>query len=162
MTRVYLGLGSNLGSSVENLRSARTAIANELRICEIAFSSFYQSPPMAGMNQPDYINAVMAIETDLPATELLATMQKIENQHGRIRSQHWGARTLDIDILLFGDEILDLPDLKIPHYGMAERAFVLQPLFEIAPNLEIPTLGNITKLVARCPLNGLERLTDAK
>lgn len=162
MTCIYLGLGSNLDSPLENLRSARAAIAGETRICEIAFSNFYQSPPMAGMNQPDYINAVMAIETDLTALELLATMQKIENQHGRIRSQRWGARTLDIDILLFGDEILDLPDLKIPHYGMAERAFVLQPLFEIAPDLEIPTLGNIAKLVARCPLNGLERVADAK
>jgi 2-amino-4-hydroxy-6-hydroxymethyldihydropteridine diphosphokinase len=162
MTCIYLGLGSNLDSPLENLRSARAAIADETRICEIAFSNFYQSPPMAGMNQPDYINAVMAIETDLTALELLATMQKIENQHGRIRSQRWGARTLDIDILLFGDEILDLPDLKIPHYGMAERAFVLQPLFEIAPDLEIPTLGNIAELVARCPLNGLERVADAK
>lgn len=162
MTRVYLGLGSNLDAPLENLRSARKAISNESRICEIAFSSFYQSPPMAGMNQPDYINAVMAIETDLPALELLETMQKIENQHGRIRSQRWGARTLDIDILLFGDEILDLPDLKIPHYGMAERAFVLQPLFEIAPNLEIPTLGKLSDLVARCLLNGLECLSDVK
>lgn len=162
MTRVYLGLGSNLDAPLGNLRSARKAISNEPRICEIAFSSFYQSPPMAGMNQPDYINAVMAIETDLPALELLATMQKIENQHGRIRSQRWGARTLDIDILLFGDEILDLPDLKIPHYGIAERAFVLQPLFEIAPDLEIPTLGKLSDLVARCPLNGLERLSDVK
>lgn len=162
MTRVYLGLGSNLDSPLENLRSARETIANEPRINEIAFSSFYQSPPMAGMNQPDYINAVMAVETDLLALELLATMQKIENQHGRIRSQRWGARTLDIDILLFGEEIFDFPDLKIPHYGMAERAFVLQPLFEIVPNLEIPILGKLAELVTRCPLNGLERLTDVK
>lgn len=162
MTRVYLGLGSNLDSPIENLRSARATIANEPHIEEIAFSSFYQSPPMAGMNQPDYINAVMAVETDLSALELLATMQKIENQHGRIRSQRWGARTLDIDILLFGEEIVDLPDLKIPHYGMAERAFVLQPLFEIASDLEIPILGKLTELVAHCPLNDLERLADAK
>lgn len=162
MTLVYLGLGSNLDSPIEQLRSARSAIANTARISEIVFSSFYQSPPMARMNQPDYINAVMAIETDLPATELLATMQKIENQHGRIRSEHWGARTLDIDILLFGNEILDLPDLKIPHYGIAERAFVLQPLFEIAPDLEIPMLGKLPELVTRCPLNSLERLNNAK
>lgn len=162
MTRVYLGLGSNLDSPLENLRSARVAIANEPRIDEISFSSFYQSPPMADMNQPDYINAVMAVETDFPAPELLATMQKIESQHGRIRSQRWGARTLDIDILLFGEEIVDLPDLKIPHYGMAERAFVLQPLFEIAPDLKIPLLGKLAELVAHCPLNGLERLIDAK
>ena len=162
MTCVYLGLGSNLDTPLENLCSARAAISNTPRISEIAFSSFYQSPPMAGMNQPDYLNAVMAIETDLSALELLATMQKIENEHGRIRSQHWGARTLDIDILLFGDEILDLPDLKIPHYGMAERAFVLQPLFEIAPDLEIPSLGKLADLVEKCPLNGLERLKNAK
>ena len=162
MTRVYLGLGSNLDAPLENLRSARKTISNEPRIREIAFSSFYQSPPMAGMNQPDYINAVMAIETDLPALELLATMQKIENEHGRIRSERWGARTLDIDILLFGDEILDLPDLKIPHYGMAERAFVLQPLFEIAPDLVIPNLGKLADLVTNCLSNNLERLNDVK
>jgi 2-amino-4-hydroxy-6-hydroxymethyldihydropteridine diphosphokinase len=92
--------------------------------------------------------------------ELLAATQNVENEHGRIRSERWGARTLDIDILLYGDEILNLPDLIVPHYGMAERAFVLNPLFEITPDLDIPKHGKLADLVARCPLDGLERLPD--
>jgi len=159
--KIYLGLGSNLDAPIEQLRAARAAVVNVSGILEIAFSSLYRSPPMGSQNQPDYVNAVMAIETDLLPLELLATTQTIENEHGRIRQERWGARTLDIDILLFGDEVLNFPELCVPHYGMTERAFVLQPLFEIAPDLDIPTHGKIGDLVARCSLDGLERLADA-
>lgn len=158
--QVYLGLGSNLESPAEQLRAARTTIATESGISEISFSSLYRSPPMGGIQQPDYVNAVMEIETDFSPLKLLTVMQAIENEHGRVRSERWGARTLDIDILLFGDKVLNFPDLVVPHYGMAERAFVLYPLFEIAPNLEIPTHGKLADLVSRCPLDGLERLSD--
>jgi 2-amino-4-hydroxy-6-hydroxymethyldihydropteridine diphosphokinase len=116
---------------------------------------------MGSQAQPDYVNAVMAIETDLSPLKLLATTQQVENEHGRVRHERWGARTLDIDILLFGDEVLNLPDLIVPHYGMAERAFVLYPLAEIAPDLDLPKYGKLADLVARCPLDGLERLSDA-
>lgn len=160
--QIYLGLGSNLESPVEQLRAARAAIANVSGISEISFSSLYRSPPMGGKQQPDYVNAVMAIETELAPLELLAVMQAIENEHGRVRSERWGARTLDIDILLFGDEVLNLPALIVPHYGMAERAFVLYPLFEIAPDLEIPTHGKLADLVSRCPVDGLERLPNVE
>jgi 2-amino-4-hydroxy-6-hydroxymethyldihydropteridine diphosphokinase len=159
--KIYLGLGSNLDAPIEQLHAARAAIANVSGISEIAFSSLYRSPPMGSQNQPDYVNAVMAIETDLPPLELLVTTQMIENEHGRIRTERWGARTLDIDILLFGDEVLNFTDLIVPHYGMTERAFVLQPLFEIAPDLDIPIHGKLADLVARCPLDGLERLANA-
>ncbi|MDD5227883.1 MAG: 2-amino-4-hydroxy-6-hydroxymethyldihydropteridine diphosphokinase [Methylococcales bacterium] len=159
--RVYLGLGSNLETPIDQLRAARIAISNVNGISEIAFSSLYRSPSMGSKDQPDYINAVMAIETDLSPLELLAAMQCVENEQGRIRTEHWGARTLDIDILLFGNEVLNLPNLIVPHYGMAERAFVLYPLAEIAPGLDIPSHGKLVELVARCPLDGLERLTDA-
>ncbi len=158
--QIYLGLGSNLESPVEQLRAARAAIANMSGISETGFSSLYRSPPMGGKEQPDYVNAVMAIETKLSPLELLTVTQTIENEHGRIRSERWGARTLDIDILLFGDEVLNLPDLIVPHYGMVERAFVLYPLFEIAPDLEIPTHGKLADLVSRCPVDGLECLSD--
>jgi 2-amino-4-hydroxy-6-hydroxymethyldihydropteridine diphosphokinase len=157
---VYLGLGSNLETPMEQLRAARLAILNVDGISETAFSSLYRSPPMGSQNQPDYVNAVMAIETDLLPLELLATTQQIENEHGRIRKERWGARTLDIDILLFGDDVLNFPELIVPHYGMSERAFVLYPLFEISPDLEIPTHCKLADLVARCPLDGLERLSD--
>ena len=156
--QVYLGLGSNLENPIEQLRAARTAIANVNGISEINFSSLYRSPPMGGKQQPDYVNAVMAIETELSPLELLTVTQTIENEQGRVRSERWGARTLDIDILLFGDDVLNFPDLIVPHYGMTERAFVLYPLFEIAPDLEIPTHGKLADLVSRCPLDGLERL----
>ena len=158
--QVYLGFGSNLDTPIEQLRAARLAISSVKGISEVAFSSLYRSPPMGSQNQPDYVNAVMAIETNLSPLELLATTQRIENEHGRVRTERWGARTLDIDILLFGDEILDLPDLIVPHYGMSERAFVLYPLFEIAPDLVIPKYGKLAALVTCCPLNGLERLSD--
>lgn len=157
--RVFLGLGSNLEAPIEQLQTARNTLANTKRISEIIFSSLYQSPPMDLQNQPDYINAVMEIETDLSPLELLAITQAVENEQGRIRKERWGARTLDIDILLFGDEIVDLPNLIIPHYGMTQRAFVLCPLFEIAPDLTIPTYGKLADLVSNCPLEGLERLT---
>lgn len=157
--RVFLGLGSNLEAPIEQLQKARNTLANTKRISEITFSSLYQSPPMDLQNQPDYINAVMEIETDLSPLELLAITQAVENEQGRIRKERWGARTLDIDILLFGDEIVDLPNLIIPHYGMTQRAFVLCPLFEIAPDLTIPTYGKLADLVSNCPLEGLERLT---
>jgi 2-amino-4-hydroxy-6-hydroxymethyldihydropteridine diphosphokinase len=156
--RVFLGLGSNLDTPIEQLREARLAISNVKGISEIAFSSLYRSPPMGSQNQPDYVNAVMAIETDLLPLELLAAMQAIENEQGRIRKERWGARTLDIDILLFGDDILDLPNLIVPHYGMTERAFVLYPLFEIAPDLDIPTHWKLADLVGNCALDGLVRL----
>ena len=158
---IYLGLGSNLETPIEQLRAARRTIAKANGISEVAFSSLYRSPPMGSQNQPDYVNAVMAIETDLLPLELLATTQAIENEHGRIQKERWGARTLDIDILLFGDEVLDLPDLVVPHYGMAERAFVLYPLAEIALDLNIPKHGKLLDLIINCPLDGLEQLSDA-
>ena len=156
----YLGLGSNLETPIEQLRNARLAIVKISGIEEIAFSSLYRSPPMDLKVQPDYINAVMAIETNLSPLELLAAMQHIENEQGRIRKERWGARTLDIDILLFGSEILNFPELCVPHYGITERAFVLYPLAEIAPDLTIPKYGKLTDLLNCCPLDGLERLPD--
>jgi 2-amino-4-hydroxy-6-hydroxymethyldihydropteridine diphosphokinase len=159
--QVYLGLGSNLEHPAQQLRAARIAISNVNDICETAFSSLYSSAPMDGKNQPDYVNAVMEIETSLPPLQLLAKMQEIENAQGRIREERWGSRTLDIDMLLFGDEVLNSPNLTVPHYGMSERAFVLYPLFEIAPDLEIPAHGKLKDLLKNCPLEDLERLPDA-
>ena len=155
----YLGLGSNLETPTVQLQSARKAISEIDDIEEVAFSSLYRSPPMGPQDQPDYVNAVMKINTTLPALALLSAMQSIENEHGRVRLQRWGARTLDIDILLYGDQNIHLPDLTVPHIGIKERAFVLYPLFEIAPDLVI---GNqaLTDIVDECPLHGLERLTS--
>ena len=156
MIKVYIGLGSNLENPSQQILSARADIAVFAE--EIGFSSLYRSPPMDGMKQPDYINAVMAINTELPPLDLVHKLQKVENRHGRVRLERWGARTLDLDLLLYGDETINLPDLIVPHLGLAKRAFVLYPLAEISPELMIPTQGAISDLIAHCPLSGLERL----
>jgi len=155
----YIGLGSNLAKPVEQIKSARAAIASIAGVQELAFSSLYHSLPMGPQDQPDYVNAVMGVATDLSPMDLLRCLQNIENDHGRIREgERWGARTLDLDILIYGDQEIDLPDLTVPHKGIAERSFVLHPLFEIAPQLAVPGKCLIAELVAKCPLSGLKRL----
>jgi 2-amino-4-hydroxy-6-hydroxymethyldihydropteridine diphosphokinase len=155
----YIGLGSNLAQPVAQIKSARTSIASLAGVQELAFSSLYHSSPMGPQDQPDYVNAVMCIETDLSPMDLLHCLQNIENDHGRVRKgERWGARTLDLDILIYGDQEVDLPDLTIPHIGLRERSFVLYPLFEIAPQLVVPGNGPIADLVAKCPLSGLRRI----
>ena len=155
----YIGLGSNLITPEAQIKAARLAINALDNVQESAFSSLYRSPPMGPQDQPDYVNAVMAVETDLSPMVLLRCLQKIELDQGRVRKdERWGARTLDLDILVYGEQIIDQPDLIVPHYGLAERAFVLYPLREIAPTLQIPGKGAIADLVSRCPLAGLERL----
>ena len=161
MINVYIGLGSNLATPIEQIKQAHHAIAAQPQITEIAFSSLYASPPMGPQDQPDYVNAVMRIETDLAALDLLRVLQQIENQFGRVRTgERWGARTLDLDVLLYGNEQINHPDLIVPHIGIAERAFVLYPLQEIAEaNLQIAGKGTLSSLVANCPLNDLEKIS---
>ena len=156
----YIGLGSNLATPEIQINTARNAITALPEVSEVAFSSLYLSPPMGPQDQPDYINAVMAITTGLPAIQLLRQLQQIELDHGRVRKdERWGARTLDLDILLYGQQMIDQPDLIVPHYGLKERALVLYPLQEIAPDLEVPGQGTMTELLASCPLDGLVRLS---
>jgi 2-amino-4-hydroxy-6-hydroxymethyldihydropteridine diphosphokinase len=158
---VYLGLGSNLADPISQLRRARAEIAHLDGVSERAFSSLYRSAPMGPADQPDYVNAVMAVDVTLDAHELLRALQAIELAHGRDRSgERWGARTLDIDVLLYGQEQLHSDVLIVPHPGVSEREFVLYPLKEIAdPDLEIPGRGRLADLVARCPRRGLEALS---
>ena len=121
-----------------------------------------QQTQSAGLTQSDYINAVVAIETDRDALSLLDDLQAIESQHGRIRTgEHWGPRTLDLDVLLIGDKIINEARLIIPHPGLHERSFVLYPLQEIAPDLLIPGLNSIRELIAQCDDEGLERISNA-
>ena len=156
----YIGLGSNLSTPEVQINAARHAIKSLPGVVEHAFSSLYRSPPMGPQDQPDYVNAVMAINTDLLAMALLRCLQQIELDQGRVRKdERWGARTLDLDILLYGQQVIDQPDLCVPHYGIAERAFVLYPLQEIAPVIEVPGRGKITELIESCPLDGLIRLS---
>lgn len=158
-SRVYIGLGSNLAEPIEQVVSARAEIAALEGVSEVAFSSLYSSPPMGPQDQPDYINAVMAANTSLTPLALLKQLQSIENRHNRVRLERWGARTLDLDILIYGDRQIDSAELIVPHIGIAERAFVLYPMAEIAdPELFIPGKGLLSDLLARCPRDGLRRL----
>lgn len=158
----YIGLGGNLDHPAAAIRSARAAIAGSAGIQERAFSRLYHSSPMGPSDQPDYVNAVMAIETSLPPLTLLTVLQSIENAHGRVRiGERWGPRTLDLDVLLYGQIQLDTPTLTLPHPGMTEREFVLYPLAEIAPpDLEIPARGFLKELLQHCPRRGLKELQD--
>ena len=158
MDGIYIGIGSNLGEPIAQVNSAITALSDLDNISLIACSSLYASPPMGPQDQPDYINAVAELTTTLSAHELLDQLQAVEQQQGRVRNRHWGERTLDLDLLLYGQDVLDYERLQVPHPGIALRAFVLYPLAEIAPDLVIPKLGDISELLNHCPLDGLEKL----
>jgi len=155
----FIGLGSNLDHPVQQLSDARRAIAGWAGINEIAFSPLYSSKPVGPQDQPDYVNAVMKIGTDLPALDLLAALQQIENTHGRVRNQRWGARTLDLDVLLYDQQIIQLPQLIVPHPEIPNRAFVLYPMADIAPvDLLLPGFGRLADLLVACPAEGLQRI----
>jgi len=144
----YVGLGSNLDDPVAQIETALCELHSLPATAGVRVSSFYNSQPMGPANQPDYVNAVVELTTGISAEELLDEMLKIETGHGRLRlaqsSQKNGPRTLDLDLLLYGDLLLDLPGLTVPHPGLHQRDFVVLPLLEIAPNLTIPGLGRLS------------------
>ena len=155
----YVGLGSNLANPVDQIRTAFSELETLPDTVCLARSSLYSNPPMGPQDQPDYVNAAVVLRTELSAHELLRALQAIEQAHGRDRSgQRWGPRSLDLDILLYGDHRIDAPDLKVPHPGVAERAFVLLPLAEIAPTLQIPTHGSVRELLGTIDHSSLVRL----
>ncbi|MBS7662006.1 2-amino-4-hydroxy-6-hydroxymethyldihydropteridine diphosphokinase [Pseudomonas lalucatii] len=159
MERVYIGLGSNLAEPHEQLRGALAALAALPDSRLAATSSFYASDPLGPADQPRYVNAVAALDTALSPLALLDALQAIELSQGRTRkAERWGPRTLDLDILLFGQRQLDEPRLCVPHYHMHARPFVLYPLAELAPELRLPDGRHLSELLAACPFAGLERL----
>lgn len=160
MERVYIGLGSNLAEPRQQLRGAIAALATIQNSVLKAVSSLYLSDPLGPSDQPRYNNAVAALDTSLPPLKLLDALQAIEQAHGRERkAERWGPRTLDLDILLFGDRLIDEPRLTVPHYHLHARAFVLYPLAELAPgNLRLADGRTLSELLAACPFAGIERL----
>jgi len=144
MTRAYVGLGSNMGDRVETISSAAAALEELPETRVAAVSRVYESEPWGVEDQPPFANAVVALDTDLRADQLLEYLLQIEDRFGRVRDVAKGPRTLDLDILLFGDEEWESDDIKIPHPGMAERDFVITPLLEIAPEAEWPDGTPIT------------------
>ena len=157
MKRVYIGMGSNLADPAEQLRNAIRGLAQLPRSEWVDVSSFYISDSLLA-GQPRYTNAVAAIDTLLQPLELLDALQAIERDQGRERHEHWGPRTLDLDILVFGELLIDEPRLKVPHYHMQARPFVLYPLAELAPSLQLADGRSMDQLLAECPFEGLERL----
>ena len=139
MTLVYIALGSNLASPLEQVQAAIRALGEIPHSRVVAVSSFYRTPPLGPQDQPDYLNAVVVLETALDAETLLDNTQRIELQQGRVRkAERWGPRTLDLDIMLFGHETINTERLTVPHYDMKNRGFMLWPLFEVAPDLIFP------------------------
>lgn len=152
---VYIGLGSNLSGPAQQINSALETLASSPHVTLLQHSGLYLSPPMGPADQPDYVNAVAQLETELSPHHLLDLLQSIEQQQGRVRGERWGPRTLDLDLLLYDEQRIADERLSVPHPGMAQRAFVLYPLLEIAPGLEIPGLGLLSSLIEQCPREGL-------
>ncbi|MEE8429575.1 MAG: 2-amino-4-hydroxy-6-hydroxymethyldihydropteridine diphosphokinase [Gammaproteobacteria bacterium] len=161
-SRAYIGLGSNLNNPRQQIRRAFAAL-DSLTGCQLeAYSSLYQSKPMGPAQQPDYINAAAALETLCQPLELLEQLQAIERGQGRLRSgERWGPRTLDLDLLLYDDLQMDTEVLVIPHPGLHRRAFVLYPLAEIAPDLNVPALASLQRLIEGCPIGNLRKLEES-
>lgn len=159
--RAYVALGANLGDPVATVRAASAALARIAGARLLAVSSLYRTAPVGLRDQPDFINAVAAMDVDatvLPAPTFLAALFAIEAEFGRVRSVRNAPRTLDLDLLLYGDACRDDPALTLPHPRLAERAFVLAPLAEIAPRLEIAGLGRVADLLAGVADQRIERL----
>ena len=162
MSICYIGIGSNLGNPVAQAKQAIVALKSLDSLSVLDVSSLYASKPMGPQDQPDYVNAVAKISTSLSPLQLLDQLQHIEQHSGRVRKdERWGPRTLDLDILLIDDLMIDEPRLTVPHYGMHCREFVLYPLFEIEPQLTLPNKVTLKDLVENCPRNGLDIFTNA-
>lgn len=145
--RVYIGLGSNLENPFLQIKNAMVALGDLHNTKVLNDSGYYKSKPMGPKDQPDYINAVVEIETELSAEYLLINCQKIEKQQGRIKQRHWGERTIDLDILLYADKQIKTNILTIPHPGLARRDFVYLPLLKINSEVVVPGEGKLKTIV---------------
>ena len=157
-TQAFIGLGANLGDPREQVRRAVAALGALPRTRLLASSSLYRSAPVGVGPQPDYVNAVAKVETALSARELLEELLTAEARAGRERPAPGAPRTLDLDLLLYGDAVIDEPGLVVPHPRMHERAFVLLPLAEIAADISIARKGSVKTLLAACRGQSIERI----
>jgi 2-amino-4-hydroxy-6-hydroxymethyldihydropteridine diphosphokinase len=160
MTLAAVGLGANLGDAAATLRDAIAALAQLPDATLLRASRLYRTPAWGRTDQPDFINAVVLVETSLHARALLDALLAIERRFGRVRleGERWGPRTLDLDLLLFGDALIDEAGLQVPHPHLHERAFVLLPLAEIAPAWQVPGRGPVAALAAGMAADGIEAL----
>jgi len=156
--RCFIGLGSNLENPTDQVIQALKELQDLPDSTLQACSSLYRSDPMGPQDQPDYINAVAMLDTLLTPIALLDQLQALEQIHQRKRLQHWGPRTLDLDLLLYGKQLINCERLTVPHPGLTERNFVLWPLAEIAPDLKFPDGSLIQTYLDQQPLGTLQRL----
>lgn len=156
MVRVYIALGSNLAQPLQQVETALEALDHIPQSSLIACSPFYRTKPLGPQNQPDYLNAVVALDTQLPPEQLLDHTQAIERKQGRVRKdERWGPRTLDLDIMLYGDKLIDTDRLTVPHYGLKQREFMLYPLADIAAGLVFPDGETLADCLKQVPKNGM-------
>jgi 2-amino-4-hydroxy-6-hydroxymethyldihydropteridine diphosphokinase len=158
VTAAFIGLGANLGDPKRQVREAFRELDAIPHTRVVRTSSLYRSEPLGYAEQPGFVNAVAQVETGLPAERLLAELHAIEARHGRSRSFANAPRTLDLDLLLFANAIIDTEGLQVPHPRMHERAFVLLPLLEIAPEISVPGQGLARALSEKCKNQGVEKL----
>jgi 2-amino-4-hydroxy-6-hydroxymethyldihydropteridine diphosphokinase len=159
-TRAYVGIGANLGDPAAQVRAAIDALAAVRGTRLVSASSLYRTAPVGYADQPDFVNAVAAVDTELAPLELLGELHAIERSAGRERSFRNAPRTLDLDLLLYGDASVRDAALVVPHPRMQERAFVLAPLAEIAPGARIPGHGGVAECLARLPDQGVTRIAS--
>jgi 2-amino-4-hydroxy-6-hydroxymethyldihydropteridine diphosphokinase len=155
--RAVLALGSNLGERLANLQGATDALFDGSGLDFLAVSPVYQTRPVGGPGQPDYLNAVVTARTSLPARAILDRAHGVEQAFHRVRAERWGPRTLDVDLIMVGDEVSDDPELTLPHPRAYQRAFVLAPWHDIEPGATIPGRGPVADLLGAADRSGVER-----
>ena len=147
MTVAYVGLGANLGGREETLRRALELLAAADGVTLLAVSQLRETEPVGVVDQPPFLNGAVALETTHTPRELLDLLLTIEASLGRVREERWGPRTVDLDLLVYGDEVVDAPGLRVPHPHLHERRFALEPLAELAPELDVPGRGRVSALL---------------
>jgi|SRR5215831_8020204 len=162
MSTAFVALGSNLDDPVMQVRRGLARLASLPQTRLARSSALYRNPPVGYLEQPDFVNAVAMIETGLGPRELLETLLEIEREHGRARAIPKGPRTLDLDLALYGDRMIEEPGLIVPHPRLAERAFVLLPIAEIAPDAVVPGKGRIADLVKAVDASGMVKISDSR
>ncbi len=160
MPRAYVGLGANLGGREETLRQAIAMLAAADRVAVIRVSELRETDPVGMVDQPRFLNGAVALETALAPRELLETLLRIERELGRVRGERWGPRTIDLDLLLYGDEVVDEPGLTVPHPRLHERRFALEPIAELDPAVEVPGRGARVRATRGARLSAMSHLDE--
>jgi 2-amino-4-hydroxy-6-hydroxymethyldihydropteridine diphosphokinase len=159
--RTVIAMGSNLGDRMDYLQGGLDGLFDTPRISFLAVSPVYETAPVGGPEQPDYLNAVVIAETSMPAQAVLERCLSLEDAYGRVRDERWGPRTLDLDLIIYGDEVSNSPGLTLPHPRAHERAFVLAPWLDADPQAQIPGCGPVADLLAALGTAGIARVEGA-